>query len=302
MPFPIFLPPRLQPYRRVFALLIAMLLGAAVPQTGALSPLVQYLLMVMLFFAFLDMQLRPQALQKGVLWVLLANLAMAVAAYLACSLVDHELALAAFITASAPTAIAATVFVSFLGGRIDFVAAAVLLTNVVTAVFIPFALPFVLGADTSISTWGVLQPVLITMFVPLVLARLALLLPTPTLNTLRTGRRLSFPLWLCNLFIICAKASAFIRSDAGHSWAMLGQIALVSLLICAANFTLGALLGGRHHWQESSQSLGQKNTSFVIWIALAFINPLAAMGPTFYVVYHNLYNAWQLYRYEQQRR
>jgi BASS family bile acid:Na+ symporter len=67
------------------------------------------------------------------------------------------------------------------------------------------------------------------------------------------------------------------------------------------NFTFGALLGGQHFRQESSQSLGQKNNSFVIWVALTFINPLVAMGPTFYILYHNLYNSWQIYRFERRR-
>jgi hypothetical protein len=33
---------------------------------------------------------------------------------------------------------------------------------------------------------------------------------------------------------------------------------------------------------------------FGFWIALTFINPLVAMGPTFYILYHNLYNSWPL--------
>jgi BASS family bile acid:Na+ symporter len=76
---------------------------------------------------------------------------------------------------------------------------------------------------------------------------------------------------------------------------------VISLVICIANFGIGALLGGRRHWQEASQSLGQKNLSFVIWIALTFINPLVAMGPVFYILYHHLYNSWSLYQFERRR-
>ena len=31
----------------------------------------------------------------------------------------------------------------------------------------------------------------------------------------------------------------------------------------------------------------------------SYINPLVAMGPTFYVLYHNLYITWQIYRFEK---
>jgi len=76
---------------------------------------------------------------------------------------------------------------------------------------------------------------------------------------------------------------------------------LISLVICVVNFSLGAILGGPSHRQEASQSLGQKNLTFVIWIALTFINPLVALGPMIYIVYHHLYNAWIIYRFEKQR-
>jgi BASS family bile acid:Na+ symporter len=84
--------------------------------------------------------------------------------------------------------------------------------------------------------------------------------------------------------------------------ASLLPIALVALVICIINFSLGALIGGRQHWQEASQALGQKNNSFVIWVALTFINPLIAMGPTFYVLYHNLYNSFQIYLFEKRNK
>lgn len=143
---------------------------------------------------------------------------------------------------------------------------------------------------------------LITVFTPLILARLAVHLPLPAQRIVRAGKRFSFLVWLLNLFIISAKASDFIRGETTSSIGILVQIALVALVICVINFALGALIGGRGYWQEASQALGQKNNSFAIWIALTFINPLVAMGPTFYVLYHNLYNTWQIYRFERQKK
>ncbi|PKN91258.1 MAG: hypothetical protein CVU44_20300 [Chloroflexi bacterium HGW-Chloroflexi-6] len=289
-------------YGKVISLVVTMLIGALVPQANALSFMVQYLLMAMLFFAFLDIEINPKNFQKGVIWVLLANLAVAFLAYETFSRFSVDLGLAAFITAIAPTAISSTVIVSFIEGRVEFMVSAVLLTNIAMALVVPVVLPFVLGATIPISTWDVLQPVLITMFVPLILARLAAHLPGEAQNAIRAGKKLSFPLWIANLFIISAKASDFVIHENSGSLIVLGQIALVSLIICAVNFAIGALLGGRSYWQESSQALGQKNNSFSIWIALTFISPLAAMGPTFYVLYHNLYNTWQIYRFEKRNK
>jgi len=293
----------LRTYGKVLALVIIMLIGALAPQAGTLSFLVQYLLMLMLFFAFLDIELNLQSFQKGVVWVLLANVAVAFGAYGALSLVNNTLALAAFVTAIAPTAISSPVIISFIEGRVEYVVASVFLTNVSMALVVPVALPFLARTTTvPISAWEVLQPVLVTMFVPLILARVVAHLPQDAQNILRRGKRYSFPLWLINLFIISAKASDFIRNENTASMQILLQIALISFVICVINFALGALIGGRRYWQEASQALGQKNNSFVIWVALTFLNPLVAMGPTFYVLYHNLYNSLQIYLFEKRNK
>jgi len=282
-------------YGTVLALVVAMLIGALVPQASVLSFLVQYLLMLMLFFAFLDIKLNPQSFQKGVVWVLLANLAVAFGVYGAFSLINSTLALAAFMTAVAPTAIASPVIISFIEGHVEYVVASVFLTNISMALVVPVALPFLVHTTIPISTWGILQPVLITMFVPLILARITAHLPQAAQSIIRKGKRYSFPLWLFNLFIVSAKAADFIRSENAVSMHILLKIALISFIICVINFTVGALIGGRQYRQEASQALGQKNNSFVIWVALTFLNPLVAMGPTFYVLYHNLYNSFQIY-------
>ena len=283
------------------SLLLTMLLGALVPEVHALSFLIQDLLMLMLFFSFLDIEFKPQSIQKSVLWVLLANVAMAFACYALLVRFDITLALAAFMTAAAPTAIAAPVIISFIEREVQYVVTSVVLTNIASAIIVPIALPALVGAEIQISLWSVLRPVLVVMFVPLILARLVSYLPENTQSLVRRGKMLSFPIWLLNLFIISANASDFLRNGNRDSMSTLLMIAFLSLLICILNFSLGALLGGRSHWQEASQSLGQKNLSFVIWIALTFINPLVAMGPVFYILYHHLYNSWSIYQFERKR-
>jgi BASS family bile acid:Na+ symporter len=288
-------------YNKVLGLLLMIGLGILFPQFHVLSSYIQYLLMIMLFFAFLDIDIQTQSFQKGVVWVVLANITVAFSAYWILRPFDLNLALAAFITGIAPTAIAAPVIISFIHGQVEYVVGAVLLSNVVMSLVLPVTLPFMVGDMVQISVWQVLEPVLITMFVPLILARSTSLLPQKTQSVIRQGKAFSFALWLLALFIMCSKAADFLRNDVTASvWSVLA-IALISLVICIVNFVLGALLGGERFRQESSQSLGQKNNSFVIWIALTFINPLVAMGPTFYILYHNLYNSWQIYRFERRR-
>ena len=286
---------------RGLSLLIAMLIGALVPQAYVFSYLIQYLLMVMLFFAFLEIDFKPQSFQKSVLWVLLANVAVAFVVYAILVPFDLTLALAAFMTGIAPTAIAAPVIIGFIQREVEYTVASVILTNIASALIVPIALPSLLGAEVQISVWEVLRPVLVVMFAPLFLSRLVKILPANTQSFLRKSKTFSFPIWLFNLFIVSAKASDFLRNDNTDSLSTLAIIAFISLVICIVNFCVGALLGGPSHWQEASQSLGQKNLSFVIWIALAFINPLVALGPMFYILYHHIYNSWLIYQFEKTR-
>lgn len=288
-------------YGKVLALLLTMAAGALLPQFHTFSFLVQYLLMAMLFFAFLDIDIHPRSFRKGMLWVLLANLVIAFLGYWILSFFDQTLALAAFMTGIAPTAISSPVIISMINGEVEYVVGSVLITNLSMALVVPLALPSLLGTAARISIWEVLEPVLITVFVPLVLAQLALRLPQGPRAIVRKGKDFTFAIWLVNLFIISAKAVDFLENGSDGTVALLPKIALVSLGICIINFALGALIGGKKDWQEASQALGQKNNSFVIWVSLAFINPLVAMGPTFYVLYHNLYNSFQIYLFERRK-
>ena len=288
-------------YGKVLGLLMMIVLGGVFPQFHVLSTYIQYLLMVMLFFAFLDIDFHPQSFHKGVIWLVLTNILVAFGAYGLLRPFDLNLALAAFMTGIAPTAIAAPVIISFIQGQVEYVVGAVLLSNITVSLVLPITLPFLLGDVVHISVWQVLEPVLLTMFVPLFLARLATKLPRGAQRVIQRGKSFSFFIWLFALFIMCAKAADFVRNNLTASLSTLLSIAVISLVICILNFTLGAILGGERFRQESSQSLGQKNNSFVIWIALTFINPLVAMGPTFYILYHNLYNSWQIFRFERRR-
>jgi len=280
------------------SLLFTMLIGALVPQGHVFSDWIQYLLMVMLFFAFLDIEFK---FQKSVLWVLLANVVVAFIAYWVLVPFNLMLALAAFMTAIAPTAIAAPVIISFIQREVEYVVASVVLTNIASAFVVPVALPFLIGTQIQISIWEVLRPVMVVMFVPLILAQSVKVLSSNAKSFIRKGKVVSFPVWLVNLFIISAKASDFLRSDNIDSFSTLAIISVVSLVICIVNFSVGALLGGRSHRQEASQALGQKNLSFVIWIALTFINPLVALGPMFYILYHHIFNSWAIYQFERSR-
>jgi BASS family bile acid:Na+ symporter len=205
-------------------------------------------------------------------------------------------ALAAFFAGITPTATAAAVIVSFLRGRVEYVIAAFVITNLSIAAIMPLVLPWILGHGGSGGFAHVLGTVAGVIFIPAALAFLLRRIHPRAAEWPAKLRGVSFGLWVLALFLICANASQFIRSQVDAPTKLIVQIATTTLVVCAINFAVGYVIGGPNFRREASQSLGQKNTTFTIYLALTYASPLVALGPTFYVVWHNLWNSWQLHR------
>lgn len=284
-------------FARTAAILSAMTLGAFVPQAHVLSGAIRWLVMAMLFLVFLQTRLSRSALQRSHFVLLGMNIALGFAAWALGWIVGgRDIALAAFFCGITPTAIAAPVIISFLRGRVDYVVATFLLTNIGIPALLPLLLPIVLGRATPEAFAQVLGSVGLVVFVPMLTAWLVRALYPPATDWPGRFRNLSFGMWVTSLFLITSNASNFLRQHADMPHRLLIEIALTTLVVCIANFAVGRWIGGREFGREASQSLGQKNTTFTIYLALTYATPLVALGPTFYVVWHNLWNSWQLHR------
>ena len=75
-------------------------------------------------------------------------------------------------------------------------------------------------------------------------------------------------------------------------------MAAVALIVCLVQFGVGRRLGKRYGDEAAGgQALGQKNTVLAIWLAQSFLNPLACIAPTAYIVWQNIVNSYQIYKY-----
>ena len=286
-------------YGKTAALILAIVAGISVPQAHGLVFLVPYFVATMLFLSFLDLHIGPHSFERGIWSVLAANVAIAFLGYFLLLPVSLDLALVAFFAGISPTAISAPAIIFLLRGRVDYVVASVIATNLFMAALLPPVLPLIAGTDAPVSVWAVAQVVLLIVILPMALARIV---DRPPFGPLvRKGKPYTFYFLPPCIFLTTSKATHFITREVVVPTSTLVAIALVSLAVCAASFSVGALLGGPDRRREASQSLGQKNNSFTIWLALTFVSPLAALGPTFYVVYHNVYNSLQLYALERRR-
>ncbi|MBI5771810.1 MAG: hypothetical protein HZA93_28825 [Verrucomicrobia bacterium] len=283
---------------RTVAILAAITLGAVLPQAHAVAWLIRWLVIGMLFFVFLQTRLSRDALHRTHGWLLATNFALGFLAWgLGWLLGGRDVALAAFFCGITPTAIAAPVIMSFLGGNVAYVVAAFLLSNLTIAASLPVVLPVVLGRPTPDSFLQVTNSIGGVVFAPFVVAWLVRRIHPAAAAWPKNLGNVTFGMWVAAIFLITANASEFLRHQTGLPRTVTLEIAAVSLLVCAASFALGRLLGGRDFPREASQSLGQKNTTFTIYLAMTYASPLVALGPTFYVLWHNLWNSWQLHQH-----
>lgn len=275
-------------------LFLAIGVGLLVPQGHQYAYLIKYSLMAMLFLSWIDAGVSPKALLQPRLWGLVGTMVgVAIATFGLFTLIDPQLGMIAALLAITPTALAAPVVTGLLNGRVEFVTASVLITNSLIALILPIILPALPGQTSAISGGGILINTLTVVALPLAAAQLLRYGSPEVATRLKQAQPVTFYLWLMGLYLASAKASYFVRQTASD-WRMLMAIALVALVLCTLNFGLGRWLGRPGLVQESGQALGQKNTMFAVWVCLTFLTPTMALGPMFYIVFQNIYNAYLL--------
>ncbi len=281
---------------RTILLIVCFAAGWFCPALALLKPLMPWCLVYMLTVVFLRMDFTPRAITWRHWLVMGVNILTAFLVWggLLLGGAPERFAQAAFFTAITPTASAAPVIINLLGGSITFGSMGFLLSSICISFVFPLAIPVILHQ----SAWSVMPMILFRVGVVTLLPLLvAMALRWRFGERARTvGKRLTASTlytWITLVAIIAASASDFLRGCAFPQSDVLWVLALDAGL-CVVLFALGALLGMPDHRRECSQLLGQKNTSYTTYLAFACEAPFAALGPAFYVFFHNAWNGLQL--------
>jgi BASS family bile acid:Na+ symporter len=110
---------------------------------------------------------------------------------------------------------------------------------------------------------------------------------------------LSFYLWAVQLSVTSGvTVRNIVHCEAGLP--LLSMIALLSLALCFVLFLIGRSVGS-HLGEEinSGQASFQKNTALSIWVAYAYLNPVASVGAGCYVLWQNIINSLELWEYRR---
>jgi BASS family bile acid:Na+ symporter len=115
-------------------------------------------------------------------------------------------------------------------------------------------------------------------------------------DTLANHQGISFYLWALALFIVVGSSVSFVikKFTMQNLWIMI-WLALGALVVCLMQFGIGRLIGRRYGDKVAgTQGLGQKNTVLAVWLAIAYLNPIASVAPASYVAWQNILNSIQI--------
>ena len=286
-------------------IIIPLFIGLCCPWMAKAEFMVRWLLVVMLLNACLGIKFSGLKVRLYHWYLLAANLVIGVLAWLiACYFCggNTEVAKAVFFTAISPTATAAPVVIAFLGGNVATVLMGFLISDIGISVFLIGLLPIVTGKMNWDFVYVVFQNIAFVMAMPVFLSRV-LLHFWPWLADFAKHKIAPHALWAWSVMLLILGGLARKTFDKQEISAVtiLLQIGCATLAICVLNFLFGWIVGPRRCKLESSQLLGQKNTSFTIYLAITFASPIAALGPLFYILWHNSWNAIQMFQFEKRR-
>lgn len=208
-----------------------------------------------------------------------------------------------------PTATASAVITDKLGGSLEGVTTYLLICNLMVALLAPAFLTMVephAELDFLTSLFMIMGKVFPLLICPLVAAWIVRFVIPSLHRRLLSYTGLAFYLWAVSLALAIAVTVRSIMHSSVSIWYMVG-LALISLVCCGVQFMVGKHIGSRYDSDGSrmnritaGQAFGQKNTVFVIWLGLVFLNPVTAVVGGFYSVWHNVINSYQLYKVRKQ--
>lgn len=200
-----------------------------------------------------------------------------------------------------PTAAAAGVITSKIGGSLPGIMTYTVLSDTLACILIPLMIPLVHPA-TEISFlaafWAIVKRVFSILVLPCVLAWLIRYLLPGVQRWLARYVGWAFYVWGIGLTLALSLATGALVSSRIGVLVALG-IALVSLVCCLFQFWLGRKVAKGYGKVESitaGQALGQKNTGFIIWLGINYMTPVTSVAGGLYAIWHNLVNSYELYR------
>ncbi len=283
---------------------IAIILGVLFYKTlDHLSFLIPAMLFMMIFITYCSLTLREIKLSRMHMVLLLTQISAGLIAYFLIANYSSLTAEAMLICIMAPTAISATVVAGMIGGNIASLTLYTLLGNLVTASLLPILLPS-LGITSDMpyfqSFLFILRQLFLMLIAPLIGAVVLSRFFPAAYNFIRKRQIASFYIWFVSFSVVIARSVKFFMAYGTDKMPAVMSIAGASLAACIFQFWLGRRIGKRYGERiTGGQALAHKNTVLAIWIAQSYLQPLASIAPTAYILWQATFNGYQVWSYQR---
>ena len=297
----------MQKFLEKYLLPIAMVLGIAFhKQLSILSPILPFLIALMLFISYCRVSMSDIRLTKFHYILLAIQYLGSAAIYLLLRPINEILAQAAMICVLTSTATSAPVVAGLLGGSISVTAAYSIISNLSIALIGPVFLSFIGQTDKDISLtysfWHIFISVIPILILPFIIALTVQKVAPVVHKKIQSAQIISFYIWAAALTIVIGNITQYIVLQADGNYTLEIIIASTSLVICLLQFYFGRKIGRKFgRTVAGGQGLGQKNTVLAIWLTQTYLNPLATLGPGAYVLWQNLVNSWQIWNHAKRK-
>ncbi len=267
---------------------------------GIIQPL---LIFSMLFLTFCKVKPSDLQLRIWFLWLAIIQSSLfAALAFLLYLYPDTHWRLiieSAMLCIICPTATAGAVVTMKLGGNAASLTTYTILINLVVAIVIPLLVPIAhpqVGISFIPAFFIIIRKVFPLLICPLLAAWLVRYCFPKLHSKLLECKDLAFYLWAIALAIaIAVTCKALVHS--GESFSHILGIGATSLICCIFQFAVGKKIGTLYGERiEGGQSIGQKNTVFIIWLGYTFMSPVTSISGGLYSVWHNTINSYQLWK------
>lgn len=265
------------------------------------------LIFIILFFTYCKIEPRDFRPKMWHLWLILIQLAEVGAILCWCINLDTDewkpFAEALLAVCIAPMAAVGAVVTQKIGGNAASATSYTLLSSTFTAIMVPLVYPLV-ESGINMTFMDLFLKILYRVF-PTIMSPLAIALllwffaPKAKAYIAEMSKDYSFYLWGICTTVNTAQIIRSIANAPGSGW-YISSICLCTGLLVALQFGVGKLIGNAYNDKiAAGQGLAQKNTVLAIWMAMSFLNPVAAIGPGACLLWQNIVNSWQIWSYER---
>lgn len=283
------------------AIIIGVLFHTWIAPFKALVP---WLIFIILLLAYSSLHFTHLKLTKLNIALLVAHLLLATICYVICLYCFGQIvANGVLVGVICPVAASSSTIVVMLGGNKEISITHTLIDNVMIA----FAAPlfFSIAGTNAYISFGTSVGTILAKISPIIILPLIIVIflkrfAPKTNDKLKQYDDYSLVIWGAALMINFAQTTQYIIRYGKSNEHIIYLLSIISLILCALQFSLGKLLGKKSGQSVSAgQGLGQKNTGLGIWLAYTYFSPLTSIYPAAYSLWQNLFNSWQIYSHDK---